>query len=264
MACWSPITLKNNSVTAFQTGKHMSVPCGKCLGCLQRKRSDWTLRIAYEEKNCISSCFVTLTYNEWSVPVTANGNLTLVKSDLQKYIKRINRPGVRFFGVGEYGSDNSRPHYHACIFNADIEKIYNKWGRYEDKFGFVDLGEVNPASIHYITKYMVNEDAINKNYLDAQKPFRLMSKGLGKGLADDYREYCNNHQSNIVRLAGGQQAVIPRYIDNLIFSKAQKWTIAEKAISESQKKEITEFYRLAEHREYLTELARITSKSNKC
>jgi len=241
----------------------MTVPCGKCLGCLQRKRADWTQRISYEEKICRSSAFVTLTYDDFSVPVTDNGNLTLSKKDLQKYCKRVYTPGMRFFAVGEYGSKTFRPHYHLAVFNSDVDRLYDKWAIRGERLGNVKMGEVNPASIHYLTKYLVNEDSY-KDYLDAQKPFRLMSKGLGNGLQGDIRGYCINNMSNIVPVGGGNKSLLPRYISDKIFTKAQKFEIAEKAIQEMDKKRDQDFSILVKHRDYLTEIARKTSKSNKC
>jgi len=248
-------------VSAVRTGVHMSVPCGKCLGCLQRKRADWTQRIAYEEKKCKSSSFITLTYDEFHVPYTDNGNLTLKKSDLQKFFKRVRTPGLIFFAVGEYGSRTLRPHYHAAVFNSTPDRLYDAWSIYGDRLGDVQIGDVNPASIHYLTKYMVNDQ---EEILDALKPFRLMSKGLGKGLANELEHYCHNNKSNIVRAPGGQQIVLPRYIGDKIFSSAQRSEIARKAQENSDKNRETSFDVLVKHRDYMRMLAQQTSKSRKC
>jgi len=252
------------SVTAFR-GKHISVPCGKCLGCLQRRRADWTQRIEYEERHCKISAFITLTYDDFSIPLTENGNLTLSKKHLQDYFKRVRTKDMKFFACGEYGKHTFRPHSHACVFDVPLEKLNDKWSHYGDSFGFVKFGKVEDASIHYITKYIVNED--NKNWYDSHdelKPFQLMSKGLGKGLADDYRNYCNYYQSNIVTRIGGNKSVLPRYIDEKIFSRASKWTIAEKAIEAAKSAKEIPFELVVMDHNYKLLLASKTSKSTKC
>lgn len=264
--CWSPITLKREKmsfVAGHLVNRHLTVPCGKCLECLQRQRADWSIRLAYEEKICKSSAFVTLTYDDFSIPVTDNGNNTLSKYDLQCYCKRIYNKGLRFFAVGEYGSHTFRPHYHLAVFNADPEKLVDKWSLYGNKKGNVKLGEINPASIHYLTKYLVNPE--NKmNFRDSQKPFRLMSKGLGNGYQDEIRDYCISNKSNVVILAGGNKGVLPRYIADKVFSKAEKFEIAEKAIQDQAKKRNECFEKIVDRHWYKLMLSEKTSKSNKC
>lgn len=262
----------------------MVVPCGKCLECLQRKRSDWTIRISHEEKICKCSAFITLTYDEFNVPVTENGNLTLKKSDLQDYFKRVlyfskkgsrkfpdgylkkyrkfDKPLVQF-SCGEYGSHTDRPHYHSAVFNVDPDILSDCWSVYEDKKGNVQIGEVNPASIHYLTKYIVNPETY-EDYLDKQKPFRLMSKGLGHGFADVIGNYCHANQSTVIARPGGNKSVLPRYLVDKIFSKGEKYSIAEKAIQEKLKQDPPDFDTQVKHREYLYLLAEKSSKSKKC
>jgi len=272
--CWSPISLKNDQpaiVGGHLVNKHTVVPCGKCLECLQRKRTDWSIRLAYEERNCKKAWFITLTYNDWNVPITANGNLTLDKKELQKYFKRVWMASryrvekqwcsdLKYFAVGEYGSDTERPHYHAAVFNVHEDILNDCWSLYGDKIGNVKFGQVEPASIHYLTKYIVNEETYSP-HLDADKPFRIMSKGLGNGLQDVVGNYCVNLQSTVIAVNGGSKAVLPRYIVDKIFTKAQKFEIAENAIKAKDAKKQVDFYKEYEHRKYLMELAKQTSKS---
>lgn len=131
------------------------VPCGKCAVCQIEKRKHWSTRLAQEASMYESSCFITLTYNDESIPVTCwrspddplkqfdrgAGTLpeyTLLPSDVQKFIKRLRRHleyrptkykstwrgkvlardhvSIRYFACGEYGSRTHRPHYHIIIF----------------------------------------------------------------------------------------------------------------------------------------------------
>lgn len=73
--CLNPINIKNPR-QFYRLGLDrltLSVPCGECLECRKQKTNDWFVRLAYEYKDCISHggsvYFVTLTYNNQSVPV---------------------------------------------------------------------------------------------------------------------------------------------------------------------------------------------------
>ena len=130
------------------------VPCGKCAACQIRKRKEWTTRLSHEaEFFADACCFITLTYNDDSVPVTCFNKVkgdtpkmldrgvgelplqTLLPSDVQKFLKRLRRyleyvpkspkkrlgrdhidTPIRYYAVGEYGGRFGRPHYHIMIF----------------------------------------------------------------------------------------------------------------------------------------------------
>lgn len=162
------------------------MPCGKCNFCLVNRRNDWTFRLTQEHKKSTSAHFVTLTYTDDSVPVVMLEKpfndqyafLTLEKVHLQLFIKRLRKKfphikgpkGIRYYAVGEYGTKTQRPHYHLIIFNLDVYGVELQKLMLETwQYGQVHVGEVTPASIHYVTKFHVNK-------LDApevvQKPFR--------------------------------------------------------------------------------------------
>ena len=119
------------------------IPCGKCLNCKKKRRSDWSLRLEHEYLYSDSALFITLTYNDASIPRN-RGIATLNKKDLQDYIKRLRNSHVayvsrelgirksevknvskqiRYYAVGEYGSKTNRPHYHILLFNYDIANL---------------------------------------------------------------------------------------------------------------------------------------------
>lgn len=65
------------------------------------------------------NCFVTLTYGRDQLPALAS----LDHRDFQLFMKRLRKSSkspIRFYMAGEYGPLNSRPHYHACLFNIDF------------------------------------------------------------------------------------------------------------------------------------------------
>ena len=105
----------NPSIIKFEN-KPLIVSCGKCVECKSIRTDEWTSRIILESRQHKQNCFITLTYNDANIPT---GN-TLSKPDYQKFLKRLRfhlgRSAIRYFGCGEYGSLNSRPHYHFIIF----------------------------------------------------------------------------------------------------------------------------------------------------
>lgn len=165
------------------------VPCGKCNYCLQTKRADWSFRLIQELRNSRSAYFLTLTYAEENLPVSDLHNATLVPKHVQDFIKRMREMqeygSIRYYAVGEYGTKTQRPHYHAVVFgmrqdvHAKLPKLWPKGG--------VHTGTVTEASIHYVTKYVINrvEEGATCPVMKALKarepPFALMSRRPGLG-----------------------------------------------------------------------------------
>ena len=102
------------------------------------------------------SCFVTLTYDQESLPEGGN----LVPGDLQLFMKRFRKnmkkemgvDGIRFYACGEYGEQTWRPHYHLNLFGcfAGVEDIVSRsWSQ-----GFVTVGDFNIRTAQYVAKYV--------------------------------------------------------------------------------------------------------------
>lgn len=226
-------------------GSNMAFPCGKCPFCLARRVSGWSFRLLKEEKESISSYFITLTYDTPYVPITPKGFMALSKRDVQLFFKRLRKlhtevpeggagysgrgdfeRRIKYYAVGEYGSRTMRPHYHLILFNARVELIQPAWG-----IGHVHYGEVNGASVGYTLKYMSKPGKIPVHVNDDRVPeFSLMSKGLGKSYlteemrawheADLYnRMYCN--------LNDGRKIAMPRYYKLKLYTDADREAIGQ-------------------------------------
>jgi len=171
--CDTPIT-----ITIKRTDEKQAVPCGKCPKCLSRRISGWSFRLMQEDKYSTSSHFVTLTYDTANVPISRNGFMSLEKRDLQLFFKRLRKSNVhrlKYYAVGEYGSDKMRPHYHILLFNVSIDTIEIAWGN-----GSVHHGCVSAASVGYTLKYMCKPSKVPRHRNDDRVPeFSLMSKNLG-------------------------------------------------------------------------------------
>lgn len=214
MQCLTPIYLSKQD---------MVVPCGKCSFCAVTRRSDWSTRIEYEARLHLTKKFVTLTYANphltWD-----HGHPQLVKSDLQKWFKRVRKTGarLRYYAVGEYGSTTFRPHYHILLFGeVSDDVIRSSW-----PYGSVHIGSVTQASIMYCLGYLTNKNW--KHLHNRVPPFSLMSRkpGLGSNyLSPAMVDWHRSGRKNYV-LVDGVKRHLPRFYKTKIFSKIDLVRIA--------------------------------------
>lgn len=120
--------------------------CGVCSECIAEKCNNWVVRNAYEEKDHVKKCFITLTYKEQP--------FFLVRKDFQDFMKRfrfeINKEyykklnnvkkglsgeelklwkedhkeefiKTKIYYCGEYGTKHGRCHFHAIIYGWEDE-----------------------------------------------------------------------------------------------------------------------------------------------
>jgi len=256
MPCLSPITLKNQRGHLNPTTQ---VPCGKCVSCLERRRNDWSIRLNEELRISQSAVFLTLTYRDENIPYDeSTGEITLKKSDIQNYMKKLrvslsrgisttnflgksvktpkNDVKIKYFMQGEYGSKKDRPHYHMILFNfpSNIDYLLEKLWIH----GFVHYGECNKATIHYCTKYMITK--YDPDFKDRVKPFALMSKGLGKSYADRNGAWHRETEKPTYTMIGGTQYPLPRYLKDKIFSEDQKKVIGSRNLSYAKRRAIND------------------------
>lgn len=226
------------------------VPCGKCPPCKLRRVNTWVFRLLQEEKVSSSAYFVTLTYDTRMVPISDNGFMSLRKNDYQLYMKRLRKlcpdETLKYYAVGEYGTNNNRPHYHAIIFNVpDISFFNDAWG-----LGQIHVGKVSTDSIAYTMKYI---DKPYKKRLhardDREFEFPLMSKGLGKNYLSD--DIVNYHKADITRLyvtkEGGHKIALPRYYRNKIYTdqeQKQQVKIIQLSAEQQHEQDIQNFKQL--------------------
>lgn len=200
----------------------MVVPCGRCAFCCATRRSDWATRLEYEARLHLSKKFITLTYADPHL-TWKHGKSQLVKSDVQKWFKRVRKLGysIRYYAVGEYGSTTFRPHYHVLLFgDVPDDVIRSSW-----QFGQVHIGTVTQASVNYCLGYMVNGKAWQMQHYRV-RPFALMSKGLGKNyLSKEMIAWHKSNRKNYV-LVDGVKRHLPRYYKIKIFSKIDLVRIA--------------------------------------
>lgn len=221
-ACIAPIRIRDPG----NQSRFIDVPCSRCYACLQRKRSEWLLRLEHEHRDSTRSLFITLTYNYENLPRFGNGPC-FRKKDLQDYFKRLrHKCKFRYYVVAEYGSKTQRPHYHALFFNfeGNIQEIEKEW-----KKGHVHIGSVTSASINYCAAYVITKQQYDYERDDPRRPFALHSRrpALGANYVERYSRYNRDGRKNHApRPFGGGKVSLPRYYKEKIFSKFDRDLLA--------------------------------------
>lgn len=208
MQCTSPINVKSPYPVMSRFGKlsdYIEVPCGRCMACRIRRRTEWTVRLWHEDSYAKSSCFVTLTYDV--NPITLNPR------DVTLFLKRLRRSTdskLRYYYCGEYGDEYNRPHYHMCLFGLGVKDkkfIEDAWG-----LGFVKCGLVEHDSIQYVAGYIEKKLLGDKaQYYTDNKlypPFSRCSQGIGKQFALDNRSQIEQEYKVTMQ---GKSVGLPRY-----------------------------------------------------
>lgn len=156
------------------------VGCGQCMPCRFNRRRVWSHRIMLEAGEHEHSCFLTLTYDDASLPESGNLDPAHLRDFLKRLRAKVSPTRVRFFGVGEYGDESLRPHYHVAIFGypgcergrtpghlAGKDKVCcEACGVYKSAWGHggVLVGTLTADSAQYVCGY------VTKKMTDASDP----------------------------------------------------------------------------------------------
>lgn len=216
--------------------RKLEIPCGQCFGCRLERSRQWALRCLHESTLHEENAFITLTYDDNHVPYRSQ----LVYSDFQKFMKRLRwrfRPAkIGFYMGGEYGPENGRPHFHACLFNCDFpDKEPLKWldsgsRLYSSSilaelwpFGFTSTGDVTFESAAYIARYCLQKvtgDLAKIHYARSDEAgvyslvpeFNHMSlkPAIGRAFLEKWRSDVYPHD---VVILNGKEVRPPKYYD---------------------------------------------------
>lgn len=219
-----------------ERGVELNLPCGKCVGCLMARSKAWAARCMHEASLYDSNCFVTLTYDDEHLPLNRSLDVSELSDFMKRLRKRYGRPGIRFFGCGEYGPVNLRPHYHALVFNhafedrvpfketeagsliyvsQDLQKLWPK--------GYSSVTDVTFKSASYVARYNLKKALAPVKLPEGLRPeFVNMSRGskklgtggIGRGWYDKFKG--DVFPSDEVILSGGIRLKPPRFYDNLL------------------------------------------------
>lgn len=257
MPCYTPLQAWKTEAgsVVFHCGERsgamyeLKLPCGQCIGCRLERSRQWAVRCLHESKMHEQNSFITLTYDDANLPE----RWSLDYRDFQLFMKRLRKCAkhytdepVKFYMCGEYGPENGRPHYHACIFGFDFPdrkpirtldsgcRIFSSsilsslWGK-----GYASIGNVTFESAAYVARYCVQKvtgamskfaytraDPITGEIYEITPEFNKMSlnKAIGLSWLQVYAKDVYNGDEVIVR---GKSTKPPRYYDKKL-SKAFK------------------------------------------
>lgn len=236
MTCLAPIDVRRPDWAVVR--RYMAVPCGKCVGCKLERARNWQIRIMHEARYHKENCMLTLTLADEHL-CYGHQQATLVKRDLQLFWKRLRKEvkcDVRYFACGEYGSNGSRPHYHAVLFGYDFpdkvvkfrtadydvyvsESLDRIWG-----LGHCSIGALSPASASYVARYILDKAlGSSRKYerLGIEPEFVVMSRrpGIGRRFFEEFNSDIYP-QDKVVTVDGSYKP--PRYYDELMKSQNPK------------------------------------------
>lgn len=184
----------------------MEQPCGQCVGCRLDNAKDWKIRCSLELQYNPVCYFVTLTYDTPFLRFSkSTGEPVLFYKDIQKFLKRLRKAGyqVRYYGCGEYGSEDNtmRPHYHLLLWSqipidgmVGVRKYTSSAIAKAWPFGIHVIEHVTPGNIAYVCGYVEKKqsDPDWENY--PTKPFTFMSTKPAIGA-----QYFIDHYDSIKR-----------------------------------------------------------------
>lgn len=201
------------------------------------------MRCLHEAKLHEKNCFITLTYNDESLPK----DRSLHYRDFQLFMKRLRKKygsNIRFYMCGEYGEKFDRPHFHACIFGFDFSdrEYWKRTGSgsklYRSKeleklweYGFSSIGDVNFESAAYVARYIMKKvtgqgkhdqhykftDLETGEVLEKKSEFNKMSLKPGIGY-EWFKKYKSDVYPHDYVIINGRKVRPPKYYD-LKYSK---------------------------------------------
>lgn len=231
--------------------------CQQCFCCRINKRRENVTRLLAESLFHDVSTFVTLTLDDnkkTSAYGTKYGDFTqlnksYVQTWLNRFRMRVSPTRIRYFLVGEYGTEKLRPHYHAilfghdkCFYGGSQQTVFRQFDRQCDcpsckpvadtwALGKVTLDRVEPESLQYVAGYIV--DKINEK--EGFESWRLSSDGLGAQLVQHIVE--NPHVDCFTRMSTiqmfGKELPLGRYLKEKIKN------VQMSSIEEAEERRIT-------------------------
>lgn len=236
----------------IDSGRRLLLPCRHCVGCRLSKSREWANRVVMEQLYHDESWFLTLTYDDENLPPAfavdsttgeiISSHSTLVKSDLQKFMKRLrfnSKQNIRFFAAGEYGTHTYRPHYHLLLFGLHLDdlQVIKKNFAGDDyyispfiekcwPYGIHILGKVTWQSAAYVARYTMKKatHGFDKSFYDKagiEPEFQVMSNrpGLARWFYEDHPELFDYDSFSVSTPQGGRVMYPPEYFRKLFAEK---------------------------------------------
>lgn len=233
----------------------VKVPCGQCVGCRIDRSKAWAARCYHEASLHTQNCFINLTYRDQDLPYRSS----LDKKDFQLFMKRLRKKygsNIKVFYCGEYGSENSRPHFHAILFNLDF-KDKKPWKRnkrgdmvYTSEAlellwckGFCTLGAVTFQSAAYVARYIMKKvtgdpaaqhyeriDPVTGEIYQLTPEFCHSSRGIGKGWIERFMRDAYIAGKGEFIVVDNKKIRIPRYYDKIMDEDPEFFSALDKKL----------------------------------
>lgn len=219
----------------------IELACGQCVGCRVTRTRAWSIRLMHESQMHKANCFITLTYDGDQVPSSGS----LVVKHWQDFAKRLRKKmgPFRFYHCGEYGPEDLRPHYHACLFGLDFaedrevfktkpHKVWTSktlekvWGK-----GYCTLTDLTEGSAAYVAGYVLKKatgdlgiikyERIDKETGEVwmvQPEYATMSRRPGIG-AEWFRKFRTDVFPSDEVIWNGKPVKPPKYYDKQLGEK---------------------------------------------
>ncbi|WNK13480.1 MAG: replication initiator protein [Microvirus sp.] len=175
--------------------------CGQCTPCRVNRRRQWTWRQWFESLTHEENCFVTLTYAPGLEPCNPShlpGAGHLDPDHLRLFFYRLRKAlypqRIRYFACGEYGDQNSRPHYHLTLFGVSgatlvlgpqgPEPFPQTAARIWAK-GHVQVGDFNEVTAQYVAGYVVKKWTAKDDPRLKGRPPEFSRMSLRPGIGTD-------------------------------------------------------------------------------
>lgn len=239
----------------------LRVRCGHCDNCKAAKAREWCMRLEMESNYWKDACFVTLTYNDESLPLNIVDPHLFYSDEeikehpeldyifipthnprhLQLFIKRLRKQleiKCRYFAVGEYGTRFGRSHLHIMFFGVpfspDVVKVIEKCWPY----GFVKVTPFFKETCSYIAGYVQKKLYGKDKYFFRLPEFMRCSHHLGErwlmdhiGQFDDEHAYIPFH---------GYKNAIPRQFRKILIREGILTKVSPDEFLEMQLEEYRE------------------------
>lgn len=268
MTCYYPLSGYRSKEINPSTGKRaivfnkedgyadrpVKLPCGQCVGCRLERSRQWAVRCYHEASLYDRNCFLTLTYDDLSLPWVRSKEKkravvgSLHPPDFVNFMKRLRKKygeGIRFYHCGEYGPLNFRPHHHCIIFNHDfLDKKLWKYSNDQPLFtseslkelwpwGFSSIGDATFESAAYCARYILGKatgeeakkyervDETTGEVFELKPEYTTMSRmpGIGKPWLEKYESDAYPNDFIVVR---GKKMRPPKFYDEQIEAQCKK------------------------------------------
>ncbi len=185
---------------------------------------------------------MTLTYRPGDLPEDGSVDVRHWQLFAKRLRKRLGP--FRFLHVGEYGEENYRPHYHACLFGQDFSadrKVFKSVGKsktFTSKtleetwgLGFTTLGLLSWESAAYVARYCMKKatgidegDRLRRIDLDTGEEYfvrpEYVTMSRRPGLAAEwYKRFKGDVFPDDFVVHDGKKLRVPKFYDRMLESE---------------------------------------------